>query len=411
MSNASNLIVGVILAASVGARAEERPLTLERAMALALERNLELQSQAAEVEVAKARLHGASLLLQGNPELGGAVGPRMNGTASATLDYEVEVSQTIEIAGQRGARIDSANAGVETAEARLALRKGVLAAEVREAFGRALAAEQLLKLQRDAETLAKQALQAAEERQKAGAASRIEVNTARIELGRTIREKTLAVQRRTTAIAELRLLLGIDASFSMGLEGELSIPAEAAHLDEKAVLEAALAHRQDLAALRYELEAAKAEQRLANREWAPSPRIGGVYKREEAAQIVQGTVSIELPVFNRNQGARGVASVRVLQAERAFAALRQRIEQEAHIAASRHDAAHEAAQAYAGGIVQAMQENLALIDEGYRAGKIDFFQLLVIRRETIDARRGYIEALEELNSSEAQLSRTIGRLP
>ncbi len=412
MPQATNWIVALMFVSSSLARSEEPPLSLHRAVALALERNLELQSQTDEVDVARARLDGASLVLQRNPEVGGAVGPRSNGTASATIDYEVEISQTIEVAGQRGARVDSATAGLAAAEAQLKRRRVVLAGDVQEAFGRALAAEQLLKLQRDAEALAKQALQAAEDRQKAGAASRIEVNTARIELGRALREKTLAVQRRTAAFGELRILLGVDAAYPhLVLEGELSIPAEAAHLDEKAILAAATANRQDLVAARKDLETAEAEHRLANREWAPTPRIGAIYKREEAAQIVQGTLSFELPLFNRNKGARGVASARVHQSERALAALLLRIQQEAHIAASKHDAAHEAAQAYAGGIVQAMQENLSLVDEGYRAGKIDFFQLLVIRRETLDARRGYIEALEELNGAEALLNRTVGRLP
>ena len=87
----------------MGTRAEEPPLPLARAVALALERNLDLRSHAAEVDAAEARVHGASLLFQRNPEVGGAMGTRSNGTSS-TLDYEVEVSQAIEIAGQRGAR-------------------------------------------------------------------------------------------------------------------------------------------------------------------------------------------------------------------------------------------------------------------------------------------------------------------
>ena len=48
---------------------------------------------------------------------------------------------------------------------------------------------------------------------------------------------------------------------------------------------------------------------------------------------------------------------------------------------------------------------------GVTNGKLDFAQLLLFRRETIEARRGYIEALDELNRAEAQLSRTLGRLP
>jgi len=49
------------------------------------------------------------------------------------------------------------------------------------------------------------------------------------------------------------------------------------------------------------------------------------------------------------------------------------------------EAAHTAAEIYAGGVAQAIQENLDPSGESYRAGKIDFLQLLLIRRQTLDA--------------------------
>jgi cobalt-zinc-cadmium efflux system outer membrane protein len=239
------------------------------------------------------------------------------------------------------------------------------------------------------------------------------VNTARLELGRAIRERTLAEQRHAAATAEFRFLLGLAAGERVELVGDLQIPEQLELTDGPAVLEAALAARQELVAARHDLLAAEAEQRVARRELIPTPVLGASYERESDERIVQGTLSFELPVFDRSQAARGVASARAGQAERLLRALELRIREEAQLAAIRHAAAHVAAQAYAyaGGVAEAMHQNLAMVDEGYRAGKIDFFQLVVIRRETLDARRSYIEALEELNSAEAELARVIGRSP
>jgi cobalt-zinc-cadmium efflux system outer membrane protein len=59
--------------------------------------------------------------------------------------------------------------------------------------------------------------------------------------------------------------------------------------------------------------------------------------------------------------------------------------------------------------MKAMQQNTDLVTESYRAGKIDFLQLVVIRRQAIDTQREYIDVLEELNAAEAELGRAVGR--
>ena len=53
---------------------------------------------------------------------------------------------------------------------------------------------------------------------------------------------------------------------------------------------------------------------------------------------------------------------------------------------------------------------MSLVDEAYRAGKVDFFQLLLMRRETLEARNGYVDALEELHAAKAELLRATGSI-
>ncbi|HSP82016.1 MAG TPA: TolC family protein, partial [Myxococcaceae bacterium] len=323
------------------------------------------------------------------------------------LELEVGVSQRMELFGQRGARREAAESFVIASEARLQARRVELAAEVRESFGRALAAGQTVRLAESATLLAEEALQAAEQRQEVGAASRIEVNTARVELGRARRERAVARQRHTLALGALRLLIGLEADEEVTLAGELEASPHPPP-DVETLLAQALAQRAELLAARAELEAARAAWRLASRAALPSPRLGVSYGREEQAHIVQGTLGLELPLFLHNQAARGASAARVAQAERLLEAQERAVRTEVKLATERYRAASAAAEAYGDGVLAALEENLALVNEAYRVGKMDFFELLLIRREALEARRGYIEALEELNAAEARLERAIG---
>ncbi|WNG42234.1 TolC family protein [Archangium violaceum] len=398
--------MGLVLCVAVPARGQERTVTLDEAVRLALENNPEVRSAQAEVGSAEARLSEASLLLRNNPELEGALGPRQRGGTSM-LEYSVSLTQPVEIGGQRGVRRDEAQALRSAAGARLELRRVQLAAEVREAFGRGLATLAQVQLATEATELAEQALQAAEERYRTGDASLIEVNTARVETGRARRERLAAQTRHQVAMGALKLLLALEASEPLTLRGTLE-PTEVRPTAEEAWLSRARNNRADLLAAREELRATEAARRLAARAVIPTPRLGASYSREEDAHIVQGTLGLSLPLFNRNQAERGATLARVTQAQLALEALERRIAQEVQLATARHRAAREAWEAFTGGVLQAARENAELATEGYRAGQIDFLQLLLIRREALETRRSYIEALEELNAAEAELERVVG---
>jgi len=173
-------------------------------------------------------------------------------------------------------------------------------------------------------------------------------------------------------------------------------------------MERALAGRGDLAAARHEVDAARAEERFASREWLPSPRLGAGFKREEGADVVVGTLAFDLPVWNRNPAGRGAASARLARAESELDAAERRVREEVVLAARRVDAAREAARAFDADVVGATKENLALTTQAYQSGKLDLVQVLLIRRSAIEARRGEVEALAALAEAEAELARASG---
>jgi cobalt-zinc-cadmium efflux system outer membrane protein len=114
-------------------------------------------------------------------------------------------------------------------------------------------------------------------------------------------------------------------------------------------------------------------------------------------------------LFDRNQVEWGVTAARVLRAERSKVAAERAIERDVRLALARYAAAQSAARTYAEEVLVAIRENLELATEAYRAGKLDFLELMIVRRETIAARRGHVEALETLATAGAELDRALGR--
>lgn len=396
----------VVMAGEARALAADT-ITMESAVRTALDRNPELKSLASEVRAAEARLRGASLLVQNNPEVGVSAGQRSRRTETWS-QVEAEVAQRLEIFGQRGARIDSARSALRAGTARLKARRAEIAATVRQMFARALASEAQLGLAREALDLARQANAAATRRFDLGDGTRMEVNTARVEVGRAARELSLAQRRRVGSFADLRLLLGLEPSVQLQVQGSLDSTDMRPPASVAGLLEEALSKRADLQAAREDLAESQAESRLSGREWLPSPRLGARYEREEAANVVLGTLSFDFPLWNRNQAARGVTAARVEQATVALEAVERRARQEVELAVSRLELAREAARAFEGEVVSALEQNLKLITNAYQAGKLGLFELLVIRRDTLDARRGYIDARQELIEARAELARAIG---
>jgi cobalt-zinc-cadmium efflux system outer membrane protein len=394
-----------LVASSV--QAEELALSVDDALRIAFDRSPTVQRANLEIQSARSELQGASILLRHNPELSGAAGARLTPDGT-TPDYEVQLAQAIEIGGQRTARIEAATALVKTAEAAEKEARIELAADVREAFWHAIAAKRLVALAEEGSRLAGQSLDTAEQRFAAGAATRIEINAARIEVSRARRLTRVASQRSAAAYAQLRRLLVLGLAPELVLQGALPEPVPDLTLDAEPLVTRAATQRPELVARARGLEAADALQRLAEREATPTPVLGAGYQREENAHVVMGTLAIDLPVFERNQGARGASLARVGQARLEVDDAGRRIEHEVRLAAARLTNANAAAADYAGGVLNGITENLELITEAYAAGKVDFLQLLLVRRETLEAQREYVEALEELASARARLAQAVG---
>jgi cobalt-zinc-cadmium efflux system outer membrane protein len=391
-----SLLLGCLLA-SPNARAQPAVadpaatgLTFDRAVALALERSPQVQSQSAELHRAEAELLG-SRVYPFNPTVEASRARRDDGQEQ-THDREVGLSQEVEIAGQRGKRIAAASSSLDAIRLRVSRARQELAANVGEAFVLALQARELEELARFEQEIARSLAEFEQRRLDAGAGTLVDLNLARAAEGRAQRQVELAIASETAARATVAERIGLSPADLPRLEGALpeSWPS-AAPLED---LESrALDQRQDLAALKIEIEATAARLRLEQSLVAPNLVLGVATGREADREDLDTVLAgVTIPLFNRNQG--GIATARANQesaaADLALATLSLR--REVATAASRYQATTRALAVFRETVAGTLDENLELVQKSFASGKLRASEVLVFRREFVDSRRELIEA-------------------
>jgi len=399
---------------ALAAPAAAQQISLEEALQRALERHPDLRVAEVELKAAEGEVRGARTY-PFNPEVSASGGRETNpGDPGRGSAYDLSLDQTLEL-GKRGPRIDAAEARLAAARARVdQVRVGVLAA-ARRAYLLALAAGDRLATVREAEAVAGELREFAAERLRLGAGTQLESNVAAAAAGRARSDRLAAERRRRLALAELAMAIAAPA-------GELPEPAGAFPAlppppgTPEEFVRRALSQRADLRAARQERLAAASDLTLAGRLGIPDPVFGVQWGRarhpagERAPQentLLFG-VTVPLPLFNRNQG--GVAVARALEGRAGVIeqAQQRNVEREARAAYDAYRIAHEAALGFDKDVIDRVHENLELARESLRAGKISLLEFNVVRRDLVDTRLGYLDALADLVEARSALELAAG---
>ena len=142
------------LLAAAGANAQT--VTLEHAVARAVQENADVRTADADVRIAEGELVRAKTPPY-NPTVSAGIGPHKDvpaGDAADTREYGASLEQTLEIAGQRGRRVAAAEARLAASRSRAAFARQTVASRVRRAFYLAATARERLATTRDAERVA-----------------------------------------------------------------------------------------------------------------------------------------------------------------------------------------------------------------------------------------------------------------
>jgi cobalt-zinc-cadmium efflux system outer membrane protein len=331
------------LSDEASALAEGKYFTLQQAVEFSLQNNGDLKALREEKGIREAGKIKAGLFPNPVLEMDGTTGELTGSKFENTLS--VGVSQEFLTAGKRGKRLQAAGKELEGFERQIDNSGRLLMEEVKTTFFDLLLAEKKVDLAERSIALSTQLLDITKQRFDAGDVPELEVNLARVEVGRSEGRKVEAERELYPAKARLLALMGIPqdetASFSVSLEGKPFVKT----LEELKGL--ALAKRPDLKALEAEKAKVDAEVVLARAERIPNVTVGVGYQRENSAVDVAGgeiksrdnligmKVSIPIPLFDRNQAGIREAKARKESAENRYAFTRRTIEREVESAFAR----------------------------------------------------------------------------
>ena len=318
--------------------------------------------------------------------------------------------QRIEWPGRTVARGVAARHTITGAEARFRADSLQLVFAVREAYVRAWLAEEAERTIGQAAEMIQVVARAAEQRLEAGDISGYE--TRRLRLGRIQAEKDEAdAELRSRAARRLlaSLVLPEVSLHELGpADAIIGVPpaiASGSALD-------ALYRRPDLEAAARELDAARAQHRVANLEWVPDPTLSLAYK--EHADGFRGAtlgVDLPLPIFNRAAGAREEAAARESAATSGLDLLRRQAERDLVDASDRYSVARERLEVTGDGIMSEAEVLLSAASVAYDEGEMTLVEFLDATGAFRDARLSALTLRAEAWIAYYNLVRAMGGGP
>ncbi|GAM98998.1 heavy metal RND efflux outer membrane protein of CzcC family [alpha proteobacterium U9-1i] len=397
----------VIVIASPAHAQEAAPLALRDALTRAIESDPGLRAAGAGVDAALGGVRQARV--RPNPELGAEV-ENFNGRDDLRgfngAETTFSLSQEVELGGQRSARVRLADRELHGAELDRVLRGLDLLRDVQVAYFDALAAQELVAIERErvATAVALDAsvarrVAAARDPLMAGARAQAGLAEARIAL-------TRAEAEATTARARLASYWGGEDGFAL-IRADFTLPVTADH-DHALNTDQA----PDIARLAAERERLDAAARLERSLSYQNPTLSLGYRRFEDRDgdgaLVAG-FSIPLGLFNRNQGSVARAQAEQRRAAFDLEAGRRTIAREfsALERALASDAA--AVRSTEQDVIPQAERALSLAQDGYNRGAFSYLDVLEAQRALSDARQARVDALRSYHSNEAALDRLTAR--
>ena len=392
-----------IQASVTNAQTPGRTMTFAEVLARAREQAPQIVSARLALEETRGRLLGASLRFQTNPELEANLGNR-EGPDSRFTDFEIGLGQSFEPRSRRSARMAGANAAIAQSSANVDETTREVLRLAAGAYFRALHAQERIRLLGTTQELAANVHSVADRRYKAGDIAVLDVNIARASLARVRAEREAAEAMRALAVGDLKQLLRIDGDIRV--EGEFRGNGEP---DLNVLLQAA-AQRPELRALEAGVQEAQAEVQLGRSFSRPEYGVGVRYAREEGDQIVLGGVTVTLPVFSKGQELQAVGSARAARLRAELDAARARLQLQVRSAFEAYSRRMAAIRVLETDAIPGLDENVTLTTRSFEVGQLGLPELLLIRREILDTRFQYLDALLEAALARIDLDASAGVL-
>lgn len=383
------------------AAAAAEPLSLAKAIELALEGNPEVAAAKRQWEATEGQvLQGRS---RPNPELAYS----LEDTRSKTRTQSWQLNLPVELGGKRAARTKAAEKTREQAQAQLAELQATVRANVAAAYFDVLTAQERLVLARDSAALAKSSTDTVSKRVAAGKVSPVEESKARVAEAGVRVELAQAASEQRNALSRLFALLGrIDAPYTV-LEGKAeNLPSVPSLADLQPLISSA----PGVVLARIEVDRRKALTALEQSKRVPDVTVSVGMQRSNETQrnVLLFGVSVPLPIFDRNQGNLLEALKLEDKARDELQAASVRLHSEVAQARERLSTITAEVQSLQQEVLPGAKSAYDAATIGFENGKFNFLEVLDAQRTYFTAKSQYLKALGEAHRAAADIDRLLG---
>lgn len=408
----STAIAIAIWAGSSSAEAPRESIDRERVIAIARGRAPSVLRAQSRVRFAEAELASAGRLSTQNPTVQVRGGPRLR-PGSVSPDVGLTGWLPVPLLLDRAKSLQAARAGVREAELEVeVVRLGAVAVAL-DLYVRVLFAKEQLALAGDRADLGEELLKTARARERAGDASRLDVELAQAENAASAANVLAARAGLSAALQNLTLALGLSSLAPEDVNGALSaqrrLPAPLkSSVDE--LVAAAQEARPDLLAADASLARARADRDRAGYGWLPKVSVGAGYEFEEGAHIPTVGLRTTLPVFDNDQGGRARADAAIAATAREVELRRAALHAEVLQAAAIHRDALAASKLLEERGLDHALEASRLAAVSYAAGKTDIGAVLLVRSGTLAIRSEHLDRLLDASLAANRVGLVVGVL-
>jgi cobalt-zinc-cadmium efflux system outer membrane protein len=417
------LVLGTFLCVATPSLAEIPSLSLEQALAMADRNNAQFQAAQAGIRISEAQIVTARALP--NPSL-------LSDNGVAETSYRLGVTQVVELGGKRARRVELAQAQRDLVSAQTVIARLDLHTSVRQAYTELYNLQQKQAAYQELSRLAGEMLTLAQKREAAGDISGLDVLQSDIVQLNAQNDLLSLGSNLQNAHTRLNVLLGeplagdfklmapnlsprmiafvatSDKSPSGALHGQVTQTV----MNLPDLITLALKQRPEVQAKAKALNTSRLEEVLARRTRIPNLTIsaGPDYVSAPGSQSFNFFIigSLEIPLFNRQQGPILEALAKQAQFRKEQAALAQAIESEVRQAYASYIGNQGRVKRYESSLLPLAKTILTKSELAFQNGKASILLPIHAQQAYMSTRLNYLEALADFQNNISQLERAIG---
>ncbi len=398
------------------------PLTIDDAVSAALLQNRDLIAAKLDIEAAQVERVAAGLYPNptfsytlGNIILGSSnpQGSNIHASGFDQTVHSLSIEEVIDVWAKRNARMRAADRGVDYQKIVVedALRE--VTYSVRSAFVDVVKEQWELQLARDTRARYDETIRLSRSRYAAGDISEAELRKIELEGLRYQNDVIDGEMELDLARQKLAVLMAVSTS---ALPASVQEPLERRlTLELQPLVDRALRDRPDVRAVQAANKRAQADISSAKREGLPDISLGVGYTHSnftvsgDNPDSLALTLSLPLPVFDRNQAGIGRARLSLKRSENDAAKLRLAVEHDVAEAVRRSQRAQALLQVFeGGGMLDRAETALRVAEKSYKAGAVSLLELLEAQRTYIETRAQYLRARHDLRQGFIDVVHAVG---